>query len=535
MRNPLKKITVTFILIALIPVGFIVHELNSLNKNEQVVREIYENQLDAILYSVNQYSDDIINSWASRIDIELSKGVSESDSTSGLLSDLNLLNAIRHVYFTDLSDSSRVFSIDTGADELVRARLDNTVKANRETINRLFTYQRAGFRKMESIDTAMADNSVPVFFVLNGGHTRYRLGAMVVDLSLFIENILGPKMQSVAQEKFVITVFRSTDNAPVYSTAAFNTNSHAQIDLTFAGLSAQEDWQKKALWLLPGYYLGISLKEATMDDLVHDRIITSLSILFFLIVLLSAGIVFLYRNIKREIQLSQSKSEFVSNVSHEIRTPLSLISMYAETLEMNRVGEEKKKEYYRVIARETGRLTQIVNRILNFSQVESNKKNYDIRPFDLNELCKEILASYSLYLNESGFRYEFIEGNDLKSLYADRQAVSEAIINLLDNAIKYSRDKKQISMKTGNSGNYTFLEVKDEGMGIAKNYQHAIFEQFYRAPTGDVHTTKGSGLGLTLVKKIMEAHQGKVKVESAPDKGSTFTLYFPVKRPHHAL
>ena len=103
-------------------------------------------------------------------------------------------------------------------------------------------------------------------------------------------------------------------------------------------------------------------------------------------------------------------------------------------------------------------------------------------------------------------------------------------MNLLDNAAKYSRDEKHIILKTGIDRNYCFVEVKDSGIGIAKNHQRENFAQFYRAPIGDVHTTKGSGLGLALVKKIMDAHQGEVKVESAPYKGSTFRLYFPTKR-----
>ncbi|MEI9921590.1 MAG: sensor histidine kinase [Bacteroidota bacterium] len=100
-------------------------------------------------------------------------------------------------------------------------------------------------------------------------------------------------------------------------------------------------------------------------------------------------------------------------------------------------------------------------------------------------------------------------------------------MNLLDNAVKYSRDNKKITITTGTQDRYTFIAVKDNGIGIAKNHQRDIFDQFYRAPTGDVHTTKGSGLGLALVKKIVQAHNGDIKVDSAPDKGSTFTVYFP--------
>jgi two-component system phosphate regulon sensor histidine kinase PhoR len=106
---------------------------------------------------------------------------------------------------------------------------------------------------------------------------------------------------------------------------------------------------------------------------------------------------------------------------------------------------------------------------------------------------------------------------------------SNLVNNLIDNAMKYSQDKKNITIKTGRDGKFNFIEVEDQGIGIAKKYHDEIFDQFYRAPTGDVHNTKGSGLGLTLVKQTVTAHRGKIKVESTPGKGSTFRLYFPSK------
>jgi two-component system phosphate regulon sensor histidine kinase PhoR len=251
-------------------------------------------------------------------------------------------------------------------------------------------------------------------------------------------------------------------------------------------------------------------------------------LLGILVFLFAGGIYFLYSNIRREIYLSQAKSEFVSNVSHEIRTPLSLIGMFAETLETGRVTtEEKKKEYYGIISKETARLSRIVNRILNFSQLEANKKTFNYQPVDINDLCTDILKMYFYPMQEKGFSFEFIKDPEVKLIRADKEAISEVLVNLLDNAIKYSRDNKQITIVTGTEGRYTIISVKDKGIGIARNHQRDIFDQFYRAPTGDVHTTKGSGLGLALVKKIIEAHDGEIKVESAPDKGSSFTVYFP--------
>jgi two-component system phosphate regulon sensor histidine kinase PhoR len=182
-----------------------------------------------------------------------------------------------------------------------------------------------------------------------------------------------------------------------------------------------------------------------------------------------------------------------------------------------------------VIANETARLSGIVNRILNFSQIQANRKTYDFKPVQLNELVEEVMKTYFFHLKDKGFTCQLIKDDKLKLVSGDRESIIEAFINLIDNAMKYSPDKRHITIKTGAEGPFNFIEVTDEGMGIPKKYQEEIFDQFYRAPTGDVHNTKGSGLGLTLVKKTIQAHHGKIKVESVPGKGSTFRLYFPLK------
>lgn len=519
MRNPLKRITTVFIVIALLPVGFILYELNALTENERIVREIYQNQLDAILYSVNQYSDDVISSWANQFNAAL-MDKNAHDSISGIPPVLNQIGAVRYIYFSDLKNTSVAYSSegDSLENKSIRVALDGLVKQNRERINRLIEYEQAGFRKIELMDTLHTDRPVPVFFVLKENTPAYRLGALVIDLPEFIAYTLGPKMQAISQEKFIISAFRTDTDSLVYSTAD-----------GVAAVPASDQSQKKSFWLLPGYHLRISLMGATINDLVKDRMITNLIILGLLLIILVLGIWFLYRNIRREMYLAQAKSEFVSNVSHEIRTPLSLISMYAETLEMNRITEEKKKEYHSVIAKETARLSGIVNRILNFSQIQANKKTYEAKSIQLNELIDEVMQSYFFHLKDNGFTCEFVKDDNLEVILGDRESIIEAFINLIDNAMKYSQDKKHIIIKTGSEGKFNFIEVEDQGIGIAKKYHDEIFDQFYRAPTGDVHNTKGSGLGLTLVKKTMTAHRGKIKVKSTPGKGSTFRLYFPFK------
>jgi two-component system phosphate regulon sensor histidine kinase PhoR len=151
---------------------------------------------------------------------------------------------------------------------------------------------------------------------------------------------------------------------------------------------------------------------------------------------------------------------------------------------------------------------------------------------DLNALCAEILRSYFHHLHDKGFAVDFLPDPKLEKVRADKDALAEVIVNLLDNAVKYSRDRKHITVRTGFAIGQCFAEVQDEGIGIPRIYQKEVFEQFFRAPTGDVHTTKGTGLGLTLVKKIMEAHGGTVDLTSTVEKGSIFRVSFPLNTKH---
>jgi len=205
--------------------------------------------------------------------------------------------------------------------------------------------------------------------------------------------------------------------------------------------------------------------------------------------------------------------------------------MFAETLEMDRVaGENKKKEYYTIIRHEANRLATIVNKILSFSKMEAGKVNYDLEPTNLTEVVEDIIKTYDYHLKSKGFACTLSFQKDLPNVLIDTTAVSEALINLLDNAIKYSNGSKEIELRVGSDMNEVFIEVKDYGLGISTENQQYIFDKFFRVPTGAVHNAKGTGLGLTLVSRIMDAHGGSVKVESQPGEGSSFKLVFPIPK-----
>jgi two-component system phosphate regulon sensor histidine kinase PhoR len=229
------------------------------------------------------------------------------------------------------------------------------------------------------------------------------------------------------------------------------------------------------------------------------------------------------------MELVRLKGGFVSNVSHELRTPLALIRMFAETLSMKRVKtEEKKQEYYETILSESERLTRLINKILNFSRMDAGKKEYRFEPVMLNDVVSAVMNTYASHLQHEGFTPVVQLAENLTEISADREAVSEALINILENAVKYSTDNRYVRIATGRTDGMIYTELEDHGIGIEKHHHKKIFETFYRVSTGLTNNIKGSGLGLSLVSNIMNAHGGKIELESAPGKGSTFRLLFPV-------
>src|SRR5262249_30336677 len=278
-----------------------------------------------------------------------------------------------------------------------------------------------------------------------------------------------------------------------------------------------------------GLALGVKFQGTTVEAIGRRWVLQSFLILGALSVLLVGGLALAYRSVRKEVDLARLKSDFVSNVSHELRTPLSLIWLYAETLELGRIKtQEKKEEYYRIIRKESERLTALINNILDFSRIEAGRKEYDFRETDIAELVRNTLDAYRYQIEQQGFAFEQNIDSGIPAVRVDREAIARALVNLVNNALKYSGDEKFLGVKLYRANRVLKLEVVDHGIGIARRDQSKIFEKFYR--TGDplVHNTKGSGLGLSLVRHITHAHGGEVEVESAPGKGSKFTLSLPL-------
>jgi len=282
--------------------------------------------------------------------------------------------------------------------------------------------------------------------------------------------------------------------------------------------------------VFPGLVLGIKLRGTTLASISDHLLRTHFLVLGALSLLMSAGLILTYRNVSRELALAKLKSDFVSNVSHELRTPLALIRLYAETLELGRISSShKQQEYYEIIRKESERLTSLINNILDFSRIESGKKEYTFLETNVADLVRTTLESYRYEIEQSGFQFEQNIDNDVPPLWVDREAIARSLLNLVNNAVKYSSNEKYLGVRLYRHSNGVNLEVVDHGIGIPAKEHLKIFEKFYRVGDPLVHNTKGSGLGLSLVRHIVQAHGGAVEVESSPGKGSKFIITLPLQ------
>lgn len=279
----------------------------------------------------------------------------------------------------------------------------------------------------------------------------------------------------------------------------------------------------------PDLVLAIKYKGTTIEAISRRFLRTSYFILGGISLLLISGLYFTYRSVNKAMELAKLKSDIVSNVSHELRTPLSLIRLYAETLELGRIPDEQKQlDYYRIIRKESERLTALINNILDFSRIEAGKKEYEFRDTDLSALVRSTLDAYRYQIEQNGFAYQEHIAEELPPVRVDREAIARSLLNLVNNAIKYSSQDRFLAVSLYRTNGSVKLDVQDHGIGIPRNEQHKIFDKFYRVCDPLCHENKGSGLGLSLVRHIVDAHGGEVSVESAPGKGSTFSIVLPL-------
>jgi signal transduction histidine kinase len=304
--------------------------------------------------------------------------------------------------------------------------------------------------------------------------------------------------------------------SPVYSRAPLD---RAERVLAVGLGEALPDW-RVAVYAPPG---------TAPRDAVRRQVMMFTSAFAVLLVVLTVGVGLCWRLMRRETEMARLKSDFVANVSHDLKTPLSVIRMFGETLELGRVPDEaRRREYYRVITRESERLSRLIDNVLDFSRIEGGRRRYERVPTAVEPLVRDTLETFAYPLEQQGFTIEVSLAPDLPDVPMDADAVGQALANLIDNAVKYSGAARTIAVDARREGDRLALSVTDRGIGIPAAEHGRIFEKFYRVGRSETQGRRGSGVGLALVRHIVEAHGGAVTVASAPGQGSRFTLWLPL-------
>ena len=252
---------------------------------------------------------------------------------------------------------------------------------------------------------------------------------------------------------------------------------------------------------------------------------------FFTLILLVTFIITLVL-VFRQKRYNEIKNDFVNNMTHELKTPIASISLATQMLNDDSVtkSEKMRKHLVGVITDETKRLRFLVEKVLQMSMFDRKKSSFKKKHLDLNEMVESIANSFSLRVEHTGGKINVDIGAVDSDIYVDEVNFQNVIFNLMDNAVKYRKTDEPVDiyLKTWNDDKWLYLSVHDTGKGIKKDDLKKIFEKFYRVGTGNVHDVKGFGLGLAYVKKVVDLHDGEIKVDSEYGKGSTFTIKLPV-------
>ena len=272
----------------------------------------------------------------------------------------------------------------------------------------------------------------------------------------------------------------------------------------------------------------------TIPEIVTANTQPQLALMIVMALVMAGGVFFVASAAAREVRVAELKSNFVASVSHDLKTPLALIQLFAETLELGRVrNTERAQEYYRIINTEARKLTRLIENILDFSRMEAGLRPYRTAPADIGAVARQVLDDMSSQFNQMQFDVRLRVEPGLPRVNVDEDAVEQAIENLLANAMKYSGEAREIDVNVARANSHVCVSVKDRGIGISRREQKKIFRKFYRVNSGLGGGPQGTGLGLAIVDHTMRGHGGFVRVDSEPERGSTFTLHFPIPAASH--
>lgn len=412
-------------------------------------------------------------------------------------------------------------------------RLEKEEKEEREATERTIAFQEGAAPALEAKIIAAADetdrsavrltteigrHSYLVSMLRYPGQDRDRLEeiwGIILDAERLKEDILRPALGQLAGNDDMEWVVKGRDGDAMMSSST-SPSGPVTIRANFA--SNFPDWTLEFHQPPP--------------DIIRTFLLSRHGVYSYMFLLIAGilifGLILTIRTVSHELELAKMKSDFVSTISHEFKSPLTSIRQLAEMLHSGRVpSEERRQKYYDVLLEQSERLSLLTDNILNLAKIEEGRKEFRFETTDLGALLREVVSSIQDRVRHEGFSIELEIKKDLPVIMVDRDAMAQAITNLLDNAVKYSGESKRVIVSASDDGASLHIAVRDFGIGIRKEDLDKVFERFFRGGDELTRTVKGSGLGLSLVKEIVEAHKGKVHVESEPGKGCTFFVKLP--------
>ena len=282
--------------------------------------------------------------------------------------------------------------------------------------------------------------------------------------------------------------------------------------------------------LLPGYVLAVKVpRPGYLESRIKRELLVNYALIVALLLTLFAVVALFFRSLRRDMELLELKSRFLDSAAHTLKTPLARIRMLAEQLQLNWLkNEEQRAAQSGKIIAEADRMNELIRNLLDLSRIEAGQKTYRLQHGSLTEIAGQAWAEFLPLLKENGFSSRAEIAAAMPPFLMDTRALRMVIGNLVQNAINYSPDHKEIELKVYRSAGDAVLEVADRGLGIAPEYREAIFGKFFRVE-GEVNSaSQGSGLGLFLVKHAVDAHGGRIEVQSALGQGSRFIIRLPM-------
>ena len=380
---------------------------------------------------------------------------------------------------------------------------------------------------LEQINTNLADSSE-----LYGAVKQIRSNRFMVDINeelqpFYLETLLKKSFyaQNINQN-FVYGIYDCFTDSIVYGNlikfskdSLYEPSSKNQEGITSENVTIKND----------GHYFTVFFPNIRAEPIVPVKFISPWIYIGIIVLLVAFFFMYSLVIIFRQKKLSEVKNDFINNMTHELKTPISTISLSSEMLlQGEQTSADKVKKYAGIIYDENKRLEQQVERVLNVAKLDKNELVLNKEKVDLRELLTQLKENFEAFRTEKTSQLKLNLSTTSHILLADRVHLTNVFYNLMDNAVKYSKGDIQISIKTEVSPQYITIDFSDKGIGISKDHQKAIFDKFFRVPTGNVHNVKGFGLGLYYVQLIVAGHNGKISVKSNIGEGTTFTLRFPL-------